>query len=729
MANIKKSFNFRSGVQVDDDNLVVNQLGAVGIGTTVPTELLEVYGGNIKTSGSVTGINANFTSITATNLTVENTSMTGSVSGSGVNIGSPVGIITAESVSGLVTYYGDGQYLQNIPTSQWVDKDAGLGFISIYSAGNVGVSTDDPRYDFQVGGNNNVNAFEKGVGINSEGGIVATGVVTATTFKGSVIGDITSVQSNITQVESTNINTSGIVTTSNLHVTGIVTTSSIDGVSVISYPHGATTTLNVTVADKTVNHRYSGQGNAKGYYIDGRESPTLSFTAGRTYRFDISDSSNTSYALRLYYDEAATKVYSDQVSFVGTEGTAGSYLEIIISEGTPQKLYYQASSGAQLVGNSIITNSTGQVNNLNVVGILTATSIEGNITGNVLSGVSTITQVNSTNIQTTGIGTITRLDSTNSNLGITTITTGQVYNKLGIGTDKSNPQKILEISSVGISTVEIVGKESAEITLGQNYNGIVSIGESTAYMRFGSTPKSFELVNGDLGDFNSYIHAAAFTGINTGGFNWIYGQGNSKLMTLSYKGHLGINNPDPKVQLDVIGVSTFTGSVKVVGNLEIDGGSLIGGNISYPDVITETTIYNQTGISTFFELDVFNTVETNAIAIGTSRENIIEAGAIDAQFSRAFVSALGIGTNVTPSTLTVSGSISASGSVGIGTTIATSGADFARAGIPITRFMKLPQITSTQRGNLVALEPGSVIWNSTTSQIQYYDGSSWNALT
>ena len=41
MANIKKTFNFRNGVQVDDDNLIVNQNGLVGVGTTVPTEALD----------------------------------------------------------------------------------------------------------------------------------------------------------------------------------------------------------------------------------------------------------------------------------------------------------------------------------------------------------------------------------------------------------------------------------------------------------------------------------------------------------------------------------------------------------------------------------------------------------------------------------------------------------------------------------------------------------------
>ena len=36
MANIRKSFNFRTGLQVDNDNFVVNANGLVGIGTSIP---------------------------------------------------------------------------------------------------------------------------------------------------------------------------------------------------------------------------------------------------------------------------------------------------------------------------------------------------------------------------------------------------------------------------------------------------------------------------------------------------------------------------------------------------------------------------------------------------------------------------------------------------------------------------------------------------------------------
>ena len=56
MANYIKSFNFRNGVQVDNDNFVVNANGLVGIGTSTPTEAIDVIG-NVKISGLTTTTN------------------------------------------------------------------------------------------------------------------------------------------------------------------------------------------------------------------------------------------------------------------------------------------------------------------------------------------------------------------------------------------------------------------------------------------------------------------------------------------------------------------------------------------------------------------------------------------------------------------------------------------------------------------------------------------------
>ena len=216
MATRIKSFNLRNGVQVDNDNFVVNSLGLVRIGTTIPTEILDVYGGNIKTEQGVI----------ANNLEVVNSNVTGILTSNSLDITSQInigitsissGIITA--TTGVVTYYGDGGSLSNLPTSQWLDVDVGLGFTSIYAQGFVGVGTVDPRYLFQVGGNNNIGVFQNGVGIDGDGNIRATGVITASQFSGD--GSL------LTNVNANNIS-SGTISNSSLpndiNVSGIITT-------------------------------------------------------------------------------------------------------------------------------------------------------------------------------------------------------------------------------------------------------------------------------------------------------------------------------------------------------------------------------------------------------------------------------------------------------------------------------------------------------------------------
>ena len=57
MANFSKSFNFRNGVQVDNDKFIVKPVtGLVGIGSTAPTQVLDVAG-NIKADGVVNSAN------------------------------------------------------------------------------------------------------------------------------------------------------------------------------------------------------------------------------------------------------------------------------------------------------------------------------------------------------------------------------------------------------------------------------------------------------------------------------------------------------------------------------------------------------------------------------------------------------------------------------------------------------------------------------------------------
>lgn len=225
MANIRKTFNFRNGVQVDDDNLIVNQTGLVGIGTSVPTELLDVRG-TAKIVGLVTATEVFANNITASGVSTFNGGLRVGIVSVGQN-----GIITATSVSGIVTYFGDGGKLLNLPTSQWLDVNIGLGFTSIYAQGFVGVNTTSPLYPFQVGGTDSTRLFEsvgaRGVGIDSTGNIYSTGIVTARSYNGIGIALTDLNASNITSGTldnarlASNINISGILTATNIESTGL----------------------------------------------------------------------------------------------------------------------------------------------------------------------------------------------------------------------------------------------------------------------------------------------------------------------------------------------------------------------------------------------------------------------------------------------------------------------------------------------------------------------------
>ena len=239
MANYNKSFNFKNGVQVDNDNFIVNANGLVGIGTLIPSELLDVRG-TIKSTGIVTTKDLYVTGIATCN----------QISlGSAITLHGSTGIITASY------YYGNGATLSNLPTSQWTDINVGLGFTSIYNAGYVGVSTNDPRYNFQVGGNPNT---QFGVGINSTGDIKATGIITAGSFSGS--------GSNITEINASNI-TAGTLSNSrlpsNISVGIITATTNFSGtlVGIASTALSLSGSPNITVTNITssnINNSASG---------------------------------------------------------------------------------------------------------------------------------------------------------------------------------------------------------------------------------------------------------------------------------------------------------------------------------------------------------------------------------------------------------------------------------------------------------------------------------------
>ena len=633
MANFRKSFNFRNGVQVDEDNFIVNSVGLVGIGTSVPTESLDIRG-SLKVVGVAT-IQDAFIGVA----TVQNKLEVGITSFSS-------GIITAKT--GIVTYYGDARYLQGMPTSQWVDIDVGLGYTSIYAAGNVGVGTLDPRFTFQVGGNNDVSNFSRGVGISDVGDVKIAGIATITKIYGYGIG-------------VTGLNAGDAI------ATGTLSNDRLP--SNINKPTGIVTVSSVTASGNITAGNFNGP-------------------------------------------------------LTGTASTAQSLT------GTPDIT----------VGVVSATNITAS--NINATGIITASKLVAD----------------SIEVPNTGITTVSQLLHVGTGgTAFAALSSGRI----GVGT--AEPTSEIQIRKSADVLAEIISDTGqSQVSIGQS----VGVGNSTGVLRFGNSAKTFDVINRDTGNLNMILHGGG-SGIDTGRFDWIYGQTNAELMSLTYDGKLGIGKTNPDTNLHVVGTSTVTGNAWFGGNVTITG-TLNAGTFSLPSILSDTNLNVTTGVSTFFSVNLINDLLVDSqIGIGSTNSN--PTVDLDAQGKDALFGTVGINTISARSALDVNGTLlvdaigigstSATGLgyqaisiydrtvgiedtaitilntslvldnevlIGIGTTVARSALDFADAGKGYSTqpFLIPPRLTNAERAGLSTVA-GAFIFNTDTSKFQGYTGIAW----
>ena len=599
MANIRKSFNLRNGVQVDEDNLFVNSLGNVGLGTTVPGETLDVRG-NIKVVGVVTSVGA-FISGGLESAGVS--TFTGNV-----HVGSAITMYPSSGIISATSFRGDGASLTNIPTSQWTDVDPSLNIVSIYNTGSVGIATTLPKFTLQVGGNSDLSNFQNGVGINSSGNMVVTGVVTAGVFKGE--------GSDITSLNATNIK-SGIV--------------------------------------------------------------------------------------------------------------SNAYLQA----------GYQFS------------------------GILTASQFKGNVIGDVVGFATTARDlVDGLDLS---FGSFT---SDNAQVGVLTVTGSIVTpgDNAPIGVGTTAPQSDLHVKKAGISSAQVSSDTNASIiTLSRGLDQQGTAGE----FRYGNVNAAFpyseasdlDIINYSTGSINSYLHAGS-AGINTGGFFWLRGKNVDQLMTLTYDKKLGIGVTVPVNNLHVVGTSTVTSNAFIGNNLTVKNDVTVAGDMSVTgsyglvdsditglnlnatakhskvknlDITENATITGITTISGFVAVG-------NTFSAGTSNHNTRGFG-INIDLNNA----VAIGTdspinNQGLNALDVRHGKAIFSGVGVGTTGLTAAIDFRYAGrnhVDVINkaadnnrmYMYPPVVTTAERGNLVGMQEGAMVYDSDLDTICFYNGSAWRKVT
>ena len=221
---------------------------------------------------------------------------------------------------------------------------------------------------------------------NFPNGATVTGVATATNFTGDLTGtaslasnltgtpNITvgtisasgsvSIGGTLTYEDVTNIDSVGLITARNgIKVTSgniDITSGGISGYNQLGATFGTTVTYTVKVIAKTAAHRYNGSGSSNGYTVDGVESPYLTLTPGRTYKFDQADGSNASHPIKFYLNADKTGLYEGGVTVVGTAGNAGAYTQIVVNDYTPTVLHYQCVNHAYM-GNAVNTSSNSSM--------------------------------------------------------------------------------------------------------------------------------------------------------------------------------------------------------------------------------------------------------------------------------------------------------------------------------------------------------------------------------
>ena len=171
MANFNKSFNFRNGVQVDDDNFVVNPNGQVGIGSTIPTEFFDLRGNatisgltttqslfaGIGTVGVLTATHAGITTLAVEAIEIDG--------------------LTIRTVVGYHTLGWNIDYAYGGPDAP-ASFGSGSGISTTLKVG-IGATQAIGQYDLTVGLDPALGRFSGGGVAINDGHIHAAGIITA----------------------------------------------------------------------------------------------------------------------------------------------------------------------------------------------------------------------------------------------------------------------------------------------------------------------------------------------------------------------------------------------------------------------------------------------------------------------------------------------------------------------------------------------------------------------
>ena len=612
MANYNKSFNFRNGVQVDDDNFIVNANGLVGIGTSIPREFLDVHG-----TAKITGL------VTARNLAVTGVS----TFYSNVRVGSGITIYASTGIVSATAFYGSAVGLTSIYAIAVDGWYVNAGNLSTTS--KVGIGTTLPYHSLQIGQNP---LTGNGFSVDAlTGNVNATGILTATNFVGNITGNVTG---DITG----NINSTGVSTFATLKVGTGVTIS------------GGIVTATTFVGDITGNINSTGVSTFA----------TLKVGTGVTISGGIVTATSFSGSL-------TGNVTGNVTGTATTASTLPSSATISITS---------VNSGFSSTGIATITDTLYVTGFPAKIGVGTATApeadIEVNKTG--ISSIRVISSNN--NIASIGIGRSAEIRTGNTNTFYSYSTRNSLdiinsnaenvnyyldYGSAGVGTGNFN---------------WIYGQSPSSPLMSLTYGGNLGLGitnpPSKLYVVGTSYITGITTIDNDLRVNNDFYVTGnvTFNGSITGNLGITtlsrLGISTSTISSNSYEFFVG---GDP---VSGEGVSITKNSIRASGNIrstsitstDINNSGIITSTLGFVGPLTGTVTGNVTGTATTaygaYNLTGSPNIIVSSVGIGTTTINNLDTSFYVVGNSE-FYGNVGIGTSIATSKLHVVGDARISG--------------------------------------------------------------------
>ena len=348
MANIRKSFNFRNGVQIDNNKFVVNANGLVGIGTSSPLapNKLDVHG-----DARITGL-----------ATVNNVSVSEGLEVSGITT---VGFITASSgrVSGIftATQLSVGNNTVNnligYGFTTFISDNAGVGLHTTSKIG-INTSTSPGASDSEL----TVTGDVEITGITTTASLTVNAVATATTFSGSG-ALLTDIPNSATTATFENVNSTIVSRDADGGFSaGIITATSFSGTSTLS--QGLTGSPAITVS--SVNSTGTITSNTKVITPSigvGTESPSAAIHVRKSGIASIQLTSDSEYSVITFGENVSAVSDNGQIRYgygnaLGDAQFSTEQSLDIINRGTDNLNFYLNPSGLGTAFNWLTNAST-----------------------------------------------------------------------------------------------------------------------------------------------------------------------------------------------------------------------------------------------------------------------------------------------------------------------------------------------------------------------------------